>query len=368
MTRVSSIYKIFSLLIIVSLIMINASNQLPSKTTDKEVELFQSIDLVDFNKTSAWEYLVQYMSFSPITPGSVSNSRFIQNISKTLDDLSWEVYLQNWTHTNDVNLTNILAKKNSNSSNPLIIIGAHYDARLWADKDQNLSLRNSPVPAANDGGSGVAILLELARAMTIPTGYEVWLVFFDAEDQGGITNWEGGYSGWIIGSTYFVAKMQQTDVERTKFMILLDLVGSEELIIKKEASSNQVITAGIWECAEELGYQDTFVNQIGLSIIDDHFPFSSRGIPAVDIIQQQSRDGYAFFKWHHTTNDTIENVDPDSLELVGRTVEYFVEKQPYNEGENPIDLSLIFIGIGILSIGIIIGIIFYYKKKREKKI
>ena len=283
---------------------------------------------LEFTGSNAFSYLEEYMELSPIIPGSPASLQFHAYATQHLEEYSWEVELQNWKHqgTNRT-LHNLIAKKRSsnNITKEILILGAHYDTRLLADRDLDPSNRQSPVPGANDGGSGVVVLLELSRVLDFSQDLEIWLVFFDAEDQGGISGWDGGIRGWCIGSTYFVGQLSPLEQEKIHVAIIIDLVGDFNLILLKEGYSHQTYVQEIWQAAADLSYSDCFVDEIGYSIIDDHIPFLEAGIPAVDIIQQRSRDGYSFFRWHHTVNDTIENVCPESLEKVGRTLEYYIE-------------------------------------------
>ncbi|MHA1713928.1 MAG: M28 family peptidase, partial [Candidatus Ranarchaeia archaeon] len=225
-------------------------------------------------------------------------------------------------------MTNLVAWKdgqNVTGDSPVLILGAHFDARIRADKDPDFANRLLPVPGINDGGSGVAILLELARTLQVPANYTVGLVFFDAEDQGGIPGWAGGIGGWCIGSTYFVEALNTSIKERVRFAIIVDLVGSPNLRLTKEGSSNKEIMSQIWDVAGALGFNSTFIDAQDIAIIDDHKPFLDAGIRAVDIIQIQDEDGFPFFKWHHTRNDTLDNISPESLFRVGRTLEKYIE-------------------------------------------
>jgi Zn-dependent M28 family amino/carboxypeptidase len=309
------------------------------------------------------------MSFSPVTPNSTNHLAFIGNVSQTLEGLMWDVTLQNWTLDNGVNSTNILAVRQGNNSTsdpcPLIIVGAHYDTRLWADKDPDIGLRQTPVPGANDGGSGVAVILELARVLQIPSNYEVWLVFFDVEDQGGIPGWVGGSGGWIIGSTYFVNQMSISDVNRTIGMVLLDMVGGQDLIIQQELSSDTELRDKVWETAHTLGLNDTFTSDIGLTVTDDHTPFLQAGIPAINIIQQRSRDGYTFFKWHHTTNDTLANIESISLGVVGETVEYLIENEILSDTPTFDLWGLLYqvLPLTVIIVGPVIVVIYWIRKQ-----
>ncbi len=322
---------------------------------------------LEFDKDLAFEHLEKYDQLSPLIPGSENSQDFLKYAKNSLENSLWTVESQSWEHASpQVTLNNLIARKTSQegNSNGIIILGAHYDARIWADKDLDVNKRKDPVPGINDGGSGVVVLLELARILSIPEGYEVWIVLFDAEDQGGISGWKGGQNGWIIGSTYFVKNLSNSDINRMKLALILDIVGDYNLNLHKERSSDTQQTNKIWELANELGYDENFLDQTGSSIIDDHRPFIDAGIPAVDIIQQRSKDGYDFFRWHHTTNDTIENIDQKSLGKVGCTVEYYLETLELDPTSSNIILSFLIVsGVIVLSV----TLIFVFRKKLFKK-
>ncbi len=322
---------------------------------------------LEFDTGVAFKHLEEYDQLAPLLPGSENSKEFLEYAKKTLENSLWSVEIQSWEHTNRITLNNLIAKKSNQNNNfkGIIVLGAHYDARAWADKDPDRNKRKDPVPGINDGGSGVVVLLELARIVSISEGYEVWIVLFDAEDQGGISGWKGGQSGWIIGSTYFVKSLSDSDKNRLKLAVILDIVGDYNLNLHKERSSDDQQTNKIWDLANELGYGENFLDQTGSSIIDDHRPFINAGIPAVDIIQQRSKDGYDFFKWHHTTNDTIENVDRKSLSKVGRTMEYYLE---YYFELDPMSSNLI-LSILIVSgvIVLFVTLVFVFRKKLFKK-
>ncbi len=321
---------------------------------------------LEFDKSLAFEHLEKYDQLSPLLPGSDKSQDFLKYAKKSLEKSLWTVEIQNWEHNSpQVTLNNLIARKTSQEGNSqgIIILGAHYDTRIWADKDPDSNKRKDPVPGINDGGSGVVVLLELARIVSIPEGYEVWIILFDAEDQGGISGWKGGRSGWIIGSTYFVTNLSESYKDQIKLVLILDIVGDYNLNLHKEGSSDVSQTNKIWELANDLGYGENFLDQTGSSIIDDHRPFIDVGIPAVDIIQQRSKDGYDFFRWHHTTNDTIENVEQESLSKVGRTVEYYLETLELEPTSSNIILSILIIS-GVIVLSIIV--IYVLRKKLFK--
>ena len=204
-------------------------------------------------------------------------------------------------------IRNIVAKRSEAS--PQIILGAHYDTRIYADYDPNPENVLKPVPGANDGASGVAVLLELARTLPEDTA-EVWLVFFDAEDNGSIEGWD-----WILGSREFVAN----NSIQPEAAIIVDMIGDADLNIYKEMNSNPELTDSIWAVAKALGYESKFIPEYKHSMLDDHTPFVQAGIPAVDIID------FDYPHWH-TTRDTLDKVSALSLERVGRVLEVFLEE------------------------------------------
>jgi Zn-dependent M28 family amino/carboxypeptidase len=180
---------------------------------------------------------------------------------------------------------------------------AHYDSRIYADHDPDQTKRQEPVPGANDGASGVAVLLELARTLPSET-VPVWLVFFDAEDNGKIPGWD-----WILGSRLFV----KTIHIKPQAVIVVDMVGDNDLNIYMEEKSDPDLTKEIWQLAQEMGYSQFFIKEIKHNIIDDHIPFIEAGIPAVDIIDID-------YPYWHTTSDTNDKVSAQSLEIVGSTL------------------------------------------------
>jgi len=205
-------------------------------------------------------------------------------------------------------IQNIVAKRNDVSLQ--IILGAHYDSRMFADNDPDPANHTQPVPGANDGASGVAVLLELAR--TLPEdSVSTWLVFFDAEDNGRIEGWD-----WILGSREFV----KHNVIQPRAVVIVDMIGDADLNIYKERNSNKELTDEIWGVANSLGYGKQFISDYKYSMIDDHRPFIDAGIPAVDIIDFD-------YPYWHTLADTPDKVSAESLEAVGKTLWTWITQQ-----------------------------------------
>jgi len=265
------------------------------------------LDPVMFDGQRAYADVKAQVALGPRTPGSEGHDQVRAWMVEALLKAGWQVEVQASEalgHT----VYNIIARRNDES--PQIIIGAHYDSRIFADNDPDLANRAKPVPGANDGASGVAVLLEIARSLpedTIP----VWLVFFDAEDNGNIEGWD-----WILGSREFV----ENNSFQPRAVIVVDMIGDADLNIFKERNSNPELTDEIWAVAKSLGYESKFIPEYKYSMIDDHTPFLQAGLPAMDIIDFD-------YPYWHTTQDTPDKVSAESLEIVGKTLWTWVAQQ-----------------------------------------
>jgi Zn-dependent M28 family amino/carboxypeptidase len=255
----------------------------------------------DFDGARAYDDIAYQVSFGPRIPGSEGHKKIVSWISNTLPQDGWTVEIQKGRVGNQ-DVENIIATKGSGAR--WVILGAHYDTRQFADQDPDEAKKSQPVPGANDGASGVAVLMELARSLPIPPDTQVWLVFFDAEDQGNIAE-----NDWIAGSRYFADQL----TGKPDAVVILDMIGDSDLNIYREKNSDQGITNEIWQTAAALGYEEYFISQEKHSMLDDHTPFLQKGIPAVDIIDFD-------YPYWHTTSDDITNVSAGSLQVVGDTI------------------------------------------------
>ena len=253
-----------------------------------------------FDETRAFDYIATQVAFGPRIPGSKISREFQKYLSDELFDLGWSVEHQMFIFQ-DTSLTNIIARNSDQA--PDILLGTHYDTRSISDRDSNPSFQMTPVPGANDGGSGTAILMELAHHL-VEVDKNIWLVFFDAEDQGRINNWD-----WSIGAQFFVDNLEKSP-QKT---IIIDMVGDSDLNIFIENNSSQTLVHEIWRTAKINGYEEYFIPESKYSIMDDHVPFLAKGIPAVLIIDLD------YPHWH-TTNDNLEHISKDSLNIVGSTI------------------------------------------------
>jgi Zn-dependent M28 family amino/carboxypeptidase len=241
-------------------------------------------------------------------------------ILRELKNSSWQVETQEFTFR-QVPIRNIIGKAGIGQG-PVILLGAHYDTRPRANMDKTNP--QAPVPGANDGASGVAVLLELARTLDrSKLKNEIWLAFFDAEDNGDLsacdlqvapmqigsgpcdqTPWP-----WSVGAEYVAEHLSIQPAA----VIVVDMIGDADQNIYYEANSDPELQQGLWQIAAQLGYRQWFIPQNRWSMTDDHTPFLKRGIRSVDMID------FDYPPWH-TTADTADKVSPDSLERVGRVL------------------------------------------------
>ncbi len=259
-----------------------------------------------FDGQAAYEHVTAQMAIGPRPTGSAGNQKTAEYIAEQLEKQGWSVEFQDFTYRGTPG-RNIIAKA---GHGPVAIIGAHYDTRRVADNDPDPALRGEPEPGANDGASGVAVLLELARVLDkVRLTNEVWLTFFDAEDNGRLNGWD-----FSAGSSEMANKLPVTP----EMVIVADMIGDSDQQIYKERNSTPALVEKIWGIAARLGYQDAFLPAAKWSMTDDHTPFLQRGIPAVDLIDFD-------YPYWHTTQDTADKVAPVSLERVGRVLQALLE-------------------------------------------
>ena len=262
---------------------------------------------VTFDGARAYADVQTQVSFGARVPGSGGHAKVQEWMQQELEAAGWQVEIQE-SEALGHPIENLVSRRSADP--PQIILGAHYDTRMFADSDPDPAKHNQAVPGANDGASGVAVLLELARSLPADT-VPVWLVFFDAEDNGSIQGWD-----WILGSREFV----RTNPVRPRAAIIVDMIGDADLNIHKEYYSNPELTDEIWAVAKNLGYESKFIPDYKYSMTDDHTPFLEAGIPAVDIIDFD-------YPYWHTMQDTPDKVSAESLQTVGDVLHAWVIQQ-----------------------------------------
>ncbi|MFX0045291.1 MAG: M28 family peptidase [Candidatus Hermodarchaeota archaeon] len=296
------------------------------------VEALQTSHVPEFDGSNAMMYLTQQCQFGPRPPGSDNLTLCREYFAGTLESFGWTVIEQNFTYLG-VECVNLIARYGA-SDNATLILAAHYDTRPLADEDPDPANRTRPVLGANDGGSGSAVLLELSRVLPVSIRSDVEIVFFDAEDSGGISGW-----AWIVGSTYYVSQLNTTRREAIDAMILFDMVGDKDARFLRERGSTRSLQDTFWSLAADMGHDDIFIDTLGASILDDHRPFLDIGVPALDIIQHNPVPS----SWH-TVEDTPDKCSSASLQAVGEVAEMFVVSGLANDGTfvpNPPDLLYI---------------------------
>jgi len=246
----------------------------------------------------------EQVAFGPRMVGSNGHAQVLEWMRTELSASGWDTRIQSAEMLGHP-IQNVIAYRRDEQ--PKIILAAHYDTRMVADKDPDPAKMTDPVLGANDGASGVAVLLELGRVLP-ENSLPIWLVFFDAEDNGRIEGWD-----WILGSRAFVDELDF----RPEAVVIVDMIGDADQNIYIERNSNPELTKEIWDIAAELGYEENFIPEPKYSILDDHTPFLQAGIPAVDIIDFD-------YPYYHTTNDTVDKISAESLAAVGNTLQEWI--------------------------------------------
>jgi glutaminyl-peptide cyclotransferase len=270
----------------------------------------------EFDGAVALRYVETQLGFGPRIPGSEGHRRMAAWLDSLLRTRADSVEVQRWTHVTregaSLPLVNYLARFNLSAPTRLLFL-AHWDTRPKADaaasRDTTL-----PVPGANDGASGVAVLLAMADALKkAPPGVGVDLLFVDGEDYGSFD--QGKDQDVLLGSRYYAA--HQAGGPQPRFAVLFDMVGDKDLKILREGSSvtgAPDVVETVWDLAVRLGYDKIFVDEEGFPVTDDHTPLQQAGIRAIDLIDFDYGPGN---KWHHTPDDTLDKVSAASLQAVG---------------------------------------------------
>jgi len=277
-------------------------------------------DTITFSGEEALAHVKTQLDFGPRITGTEAHKSMGDWIIRSLSEGGWEVFIQPFEPLETVEARNILAVS---GSGPAVIIGAHYDSRIFADADPDPARRGEPVPGANDGASGVAVLMELARSLDVTaSGKTICLVFFDAEDNGRIPGWD-----WILGSRFFVSRLDALPkCSDPEFAVIVDMIGDADQQVYREKNSTEFLVNAIWETASELGYGEWIIDEPRFAMTDDHTPFLEANIPAVDMIDFD-------YPYWHTVEDTLDKVSAESLARIGRTLEVWLERgAPYTRG------------------------------------
>jgi len=268
-----------------------------------------------FDGQRAFDLLTQQVNFGPRIPDTEPSRQTQQLIAQKLQDAGAQVLRQEFTVTYrgvTYRMVNVLGVLKGRSDRKVLLC-AHYDTRPVADQDPNPDNRNKPIPGANDGASGVVVLLVIARVLKIyQPPRTIVFAFFDGEDLGDVSD-----GGMFFGSKYFARNLTVNGVNlRAEMGVLLDMVGDRDFRSTDETFSRQFapqVVDGILRAAKVLGYGGLFFQPPAMSIMDDHLPLNEADIPTADIIDFD-------YPYWHTLQDTPDKCSAETLAIVGRTV------------------------------------------------
>ena len=277
-----------------------------------------------FNEDSAYEFIAKQVSFGSRVPNTPAHDSCAQYLISKLKQYGSQVSVQNATvyryDSLPLNISNIIGVFYPDKKKRILLF-SHWDSRFVADNETNDSLRKIPILGANDGASGVGVLLEIARKISqVEPNVGVDIIFFDAEDQGepAYLNVFNEYS-WGLGAQYW-AKNKHFD--NYLYGINLDMVGGKNARFYEEDFSRfyyGYLVRRIWKIAQQIGYSDTFITKRTKGVIDDHFFVNQSDVRSILIIHT-NRDNKFFPEYWHTHNDNMQAIDKQSLKKVGQLI------------------------------------------------
>ncbi len=281
-----------------------------------------------FSADSAFHFVEKQVAFGPRVPGTAASLNCGKYLINKFKSYGLQITEQKFTavlyNGKTVASKNIIAAYNPTATKR-ILLAAHYDSRPFADKEP--ANKTKAIDGANDGASGVAVLLELARQISKDSlALGVDFILFDTEDWGSPNDYTAEvkhpYGGYCLGSEYWSKNLHKPGYS-AYYGILLDMVGAPNALFRKDEFSTQVapsIAANIWDIAATLGFSNYFSSEQGGGITDDHVPVNVNAkIPMVDIIDNRPTNN-TFFEHHHTTKDDIKTIDRNTMRAVGQTI------------------------------------------------
>lgn len=295
---------------------------------------------VVFVADSAYSYIQAQVDLGARVPGTDAHQQCRDWIMRQLQQWGVSVYEQQGEMVDYQGkmqpVRNIVAHiEGTAQSMPAVMLCAHWDSRPWCDEEDEYDNRFLPVLGANDGASGVGVLMEIARQLQILRNDKsvlfpsIDIVLFDCEDMGTPTHYTGKQREhtWCLGSQWWAKCYAQTPIDkrvRYQYGILLDMVGDPSATFPKEYYSMHYApsyTERIWRIASSLGYGRYFIAQNAYPIVDDHYYVNTiAGIPCVDIIDYKVNTETGFPDWWHTQRDDMRNINKQTLQAVGETV------------------------------------------------
>lgn len=315
--------------ILLIFLLLSCGNKGENKNKENEVSpQSMTVSAPAFDTDSAYAYTGKQVSFGPRVPNTEAHKKCSDYLINELKRHGAEVFVQEailtaWDGTK-LEARNIIGSYNPENKKRILLF-AHWDSRPYADEDANPDNHNKHIDGADDGASGVGVLLEIARQIHLKApAAGIDIIFFDAEDYG-----KPAFSNKYVEDSFclgsqFWAKNPHIKNYRADFGILLDMVGAKNATFYKEGYSMQYaapVVEKVWSAARNLGFGKYFINTSTGPITDDHiYVHKGRNIPCIDIINldQSSKNGFGHY-WH-TVNDTMDNIDKETLNAVGQTV------------------------------------------------
>ncbi|TVR78653.1 MAG: M28 family peptidase [Chitinophagaceae bacterium] len=295
-----------------------------------------------FNTDSAYYFIQRQVDFGPRVPNTNEHKECAEWLHKKLSEYADTALIQfaevEAFDGTKLEIKNIIGSFNPNAGHRLLLC-AHWDTRPFADQEEDPDLMMKPIPGANDGGSGVGVLLEIARILKEnPVDFGIDIIFFDAEDYG-LPSWKrqaNSEKTWCLGSQYWSRNPHKPNYTASKG-ILLDMVGAKDATFTLEQFSmtyNPNLMNRVWENASHLGFDNYFIRQRTGPVIDDHYFINTiAGIPTINIIQRDLSTRSGFGTYWHTHADNMDIIDRSTLDAVGSTVIFtiFQENKQFNE-------------------------------------
>lgn len=321
--------KYLSCLLPVMILLVGCGGPSGEKTADKKPATL-ALNIPDFHADSAFAFVRAQTDFGPRVPNSKAHKACAQYLTETLRRFSSDVEVQSGMVTaydgTKLDFYNIIASFGPEGNNR-VLLGAHWDSRPYADHDPDPANAYTPIDGANDGASGVGVLLEIARQLsqaTPPIGVDI--ILFDAEDYGPHESTQDEQQEgdpWGLGSQYW-AQNPHIPGYFAKYGILLDMVGAADATFYMEGVSMDHapdVVKKVWDAGNQIGYSSYFLYQRGGYIIDDHYyVIRDRHIPMIDIIHLDPKTPTGMYKYWHTVEDNIDKISPATLKAVGQTV------------------------------------------------
>lgn len=304
------------------LMMVSACSCSKGATKGQEqVTSAQEITTPAFSADSAYNNVARQVAFGPRIANSDAHEACAQWLASELKRYGADLIIEQKTALEGFGpMTNVMGRFGKGKADRILLL-AHWDSRPTADEEADINLHSSPIDGANDGASGVGILLELARLIgRQQPEIGVDILFVDAEDAGN----EGDEDSWARGAQYFAENMPYGVSEpMPRYGVLLDMVGGSQAQFHRELFSetySKPVVNKLWSLAKKLGMSSRFPDSIGGAINDDHLPLIRAGIPTIDIIESRNPQTGGFNPTWHTLKDNLEHIDPETLGVVGKLI------------------------------------------------